>query len=1290
MSRETNADKFSGAGRHKWGRDLLFLLLSVWPLWLSFPISEAVAQSAPTIAFFTPTGGPAGTEVTVVGEHFDNGGNFDIVVTLNNVPCEIARITGKELVFKVPAGALTGPIKLTHGAGSAASSADFIVSPLTVTLAPPLSNILLGASRQLVATVSGSTNQSISWSVNGVVGGNSTVGTITQANPAVYQAPTGMPASSDLLVSVSLAANPLVKAFSRIQLMDPAGGIPNIDPPLSDPADFTGSAEIGLSVSRTRILLLLKSGTTMASIVPALGAVNAQVIGGSPEFGILAVSVPDAGNLNSVQAAINSLSSHAMVEAVDHDTTLDLQSLPISPPDTDTIYIKNKNSAGNFSYYAGDTNARWSWEVAPAGDNWGLEYANFPQAWNLFRYIDKLHQVASRTINVGVADTAVKYDHQDLSGIVTRLAGGKQQSGAHGTHVSGTIGANWADGRGICGASPFVRILNQPYGKVSTEAYWAGSAGDNLLIEMRRLKDQAGNLRVINFSQGYNFFDNSMDKSLQGLATGWKWNFDALGNATGLVDVPGLPEFNPRQSRLVANHGKMALSIAKWLIDPRSGHNAIIVAAAGNDRNDLPALVAAWGIADNSGGPGTSAYQRMLEWNQNSAEFNSPFCWAAYNGATNIVVVEALARKSDRREIERADFSSIARPAPRHPAWNYGFSAPGVDILSSSIVETSQPYPADGTLKTYEKMNGTSMAAPHVTGLIAYLCALDPDLSVPQLIQILRDSSRFYGAGGAVAGPPAIDAFKAVLAVDELNATNPDKRKWIQKALVNIDDGSIDGNDRQTDADEHGGGLRPPEMRINMSDFRRFRDAYLQISGRDAYFDGPADSLKRDLNGDEKLKDATGENMYPRCDFNGDGILSVDDLEVMADPDLWNDDFISDAGMDAAALLTRLEGLLSSGDIKLDADAIFAGDPEIDEVKVWAAVDIEPGKIEIFKTTIGILDVDGDAGDKRKVITLPADKEARIWASAFSGGEFKYFVLSPEAPAALKPGESDPKKRSIREGEDKTITFKKVGVAMVSAIELKYEEKAVVNVALEFEDGTQVAVDPFYKVDFALPVEAGTVAYSATDGYVLSSADSPGKFSLRAVVKTQYDEPVNAADTPEAQAELQIRTAVVNSPGGLALDSLGNMYVSDSEKGTVTFIPPESKGVVILEGLVSPGDVETDALGRSLIVAEGNGKVSRHFFGLTGTVTNVNEVLLVGAGVYLDTPSGSMPGHGMGVNRYRTNKNGTFNVLGLLAPTMGLDPVKVVVTIEYEGQSQAFPVTLKPIGQSTEKFVFNP
>jgi hypothetical protein len=192
------------------------------------------------------------------------------------------------------------------------------------------------------------------------------------------------------------------------------------------------------------------------------------------------------------------------------------------------------------------------------------------------------------------------------------------------------------------------------------------------------------------------------------------------------------------------------------------------------------------------------------------------------------------------------------------------------------------------------------------------------------------------------------------------------------------------------------------------------------------------------------------------------------------------------------------------------------------------------------------------------------------------------------------------------------------------------------------------------------------------------------------VVTTVDGDTVNPFDDPFAKAQATVRTAIVKNPAGMALDAVGNLYVSDSASGKVLVAPPGGIGLTLKDNLNTPGPLQVDARGRSFIVGEAGGKVTRYFFGLSGKVTDTTGSLVVGASVFLETPAGTLPGPGASENRYKTDKDGRFTVLGLLAPAMGLDPVKIAVTIESQGKPQAFPVTLNAVGETFFDFKLNP
>lgn len=79
------------------------------------------------------------------------------------------------------------------------------------------------------------------------------------------------------------------------------------------------------------------------------------------------------------------------------------------------------------------------------------------------------------------------------------------------------------------------------------------------------------------------------------------------------------------------------------------------------------------------------------------------------------------------------------------------YSVEGVGVYSLSNRGTAGPLASPGG-DSYAVMTGTSMAAPHVSGVIALMLALDPQLTRAQIVSYLRASARPFPAGSQCAG----------------------------------------------------------------------------------------------------------------------------------------------------------------------------------------------------------------------------------------------------------------------------------------------------------------------------------------------------------------------------------------------------------------------------------------------------------------------------------------------------------------------------------------------------------
>ncbi len=137
---------------------------------------------------FSPRTGPFGARVNIFGVGFGGVGSGGDVssVLFNGTSATILSQTATSVVVEVPANATTGKITVTASRGTRLSADPFTVAGVGVV--PASVNLQTGRAFQFNAFLAESISGDVRWSVNGIVGGNATVGTITASG--LYTAPT--------------------------------------------------------------------------------------------------------------------------------------------------------------------------------------------------------------------------------------------------------------------------------------------------------------------------------------------------------------------------------------------------------------------------------------------------------------------------------------------------------------------------------------------------------------------------------------------------------------------------------------------------------------------------------------------------------------------------------------------------------------------------------------------------------------------------------------------------------------------------------------------------------------------------------------------------------------------------------------------------------------------------------------------------------------------------------------------------------------------------------------------
>jgi hypothetical protein len=172
----------------------------------------------PTITSITPPSLMTGTfTLTVTGAGFVTGSvvsfdggslattfvSSDTLTATGNAP---AAKTGVPVVVRTPDGDLSNTAYVNVTAPV----------PVSIAVSPTSATVRIKQTKQFTATVSGSANTSAIWKVNGIVGGNGTVGTISQSG--LYRAPASVP-SATVVVSATAAADPTKTAMASVTVV---------------------------------------------------------------------------------------------------------------------------------------------------------------------------------------------------------------------------------------------------------------------------------------------------------------------------------------------------------------------------------------------------------------------------------------------------------------------------------------------------------------------------------------------------------------------------------------------------------------------------------------------------------------------------------------------------------------------------------------------------------------------------------------------------------------------------------------------------------------------------------------------------------------------------------------------------------------------------------------------------------------------------------------------------------------------------------------------------------------
>lgn len=205
---------------------------------------------------------------------------------------------------------------LMLGAFAGCGSQSNSPAAVTVAIAGPQS-VTIGSPAQYTATVTGSSNQAVTWSVNQVAGGNTAVGTISASG--LYTPPATLPSSSAVTLTATSQANTADSRSIQVTLQS-AIKIAITGPPtvaLGTQAQYTATVTGATNQAVTWSVSGAAGGSAQVGTISASGLYTGPTtMPSSPTVTITATSQADSADSQSIQITLQAPDSISGPQAV--------------------------------------------------------------------------------------------------------------------------------------------------------------------------------------------------------------------------------------------------------------------------------------------------------------------------------------------------------------------------------------------------------------------------------------------------------------------------------------------------------------------------------------------------------------------------------------------------------------------------------------------------------------------------------------------------------------------------------------------------------------------------------------------------------------------------------------------------------------------------------------------------------------------------------------------------------------------------------------------------------------
>jgi outer membrane protein assembly factor BamB len=208
---------------------------------------ETVNNPLPVLNSITPTQLDAGTGITTLTVN-GSGFNPQSVIRLNGTALTTNFISSTQLTASLSAAELSTagdfPVTVaTPAPGGGTSSASNLAIKVVVQVLPSSTTVVTGDTQAFTATVTGSADQTVTWSIDGAGSGNATVGTIDPAG--TYTAPAVPPAANTITIRATSAVDNTRSGAGTATVNNPVPVLTSITPTQTD----AGSADTTITVN---------------------------------------------------------------------------------------------------------------------------------------------------------------------------------------------------------------------------------------------------------------------------------------------------------------------------------------------------------------------------------------------------------------------------------------------------------------------------------------------------------------------------------------------------------------------------------------------------------------------------------------------------------------------------------------------------------------------------------------------------------------------------------------------------------------------------------------------------------------------------------------------------------------------------------------------------------------------------------------------------------------------------------------------------------------------------------